>query len=185
MTDILQQDLISYDPLSEVTRKERRALLGFSLLGLALVLVPLVPTKIAAFGIEFASINRRTLIFLYVLLIVYYLIAFTIYAFSDLVAWRRSEAIRYFEYQRAEEANAPPHEKERLTIRRVAYSIAQKAPIRQPFATESPAYRGLAAWKTAHFASRSRAIFDFALPIIFSCCSLYFLIFYAVSLKEA
>jgi hypothetical protein len=50
MTDVLTQDLVSYDPLSEVTRKERRALLGLSLLGVALVKVPLIPEKFTKSG---------------------------------------------------------------------------------------------------------------------------------------
>ena len=54
MADLLNEDLISFDPLSEVTRKERRALLGISVLGGALVNIALVPEKLSTFGIEFA-----------------------------------------------------------------------------------------------------------------------------------
>jgi hypothetical protein len=45
MSDVRERDLINYNPLTEITRRERRALLGVSMLGLALVKVPLIPTK--------------------------------------------------------------------------------------------------------------------------------------------
>ena len=173
MDDPLQQDLISSDPLSEVTRKERRALLGVSILGLALVLIPLVPTKISAFGIEFQYIERRNFALLYALVIIYYLIAFVVYGFADLVAWRRSETIRYHAYQRAEQANKP--EQSPIAKRLEAYSIpkTEVKPTPQPFALGGPTYRGLAGWTTAQVASKLRAIFDFMLPIIFAAVSIY------------
>ena len=182
MADVLQQDLISYDPLSEATRKERRALLGFSLLGSALVLVPLVPTKIAVFGLEFADINRKAFVLLYALLIAYYLLAFLIYSFTDLVAWRRGETIRFFAYQRAEAANAPPAPPVLEPFQSATVYYKNAPPVGQPFAVDSPAYRGLAAWNTARTASRLRAFFEFVLPIGVSGVALYLLVTYAVRL---
>jgi len=41
------------DPLSEVTRRERRALLGVSALSIAMSITHLIPTKISALGVEF------------------------------------------------------------------------------------------------------------------------------------
>lgn len=76
------------DPLSEVTRKERRFLLGTSALGITLVKTGLVPTKIPAFGIEFAHIEQRALLLIIALVTIYFLIAFVIYATSDFLAWR-------------------------------------------------------------------------------------------------
>ena len=58
MSDVLTLDLVVYDPLTEITRKERRFLLGASALGIALVKVPLVPTKFSVLGLEFTPTNQ-------------------------------------------------------------------------------------------------------------------------------
>jgi hypothetical protein len=64
------------DPLSEVTRKERRLLLGVSVLGLAMVKIGLVPQKISALGVEFSSVNQKTLLYLIALIVVYFFVCF-------------------------------------------------------------------------------------------------------------
>jgi hypothetical protein len=76
------------DPLSEVTRKERRSLLGVSLIGLAVAKVGLLPEEITTFGIKFAAQDKGGLLHLLVFIISFYLIAFLIYALSDFVTWR-------------------------------------------------------------------------------------------------
>ncbi|MCZ8159050.1 MAG: hypothetical protein O9256_04100 [Rhizobiaceae bacterium] len=159
MSDILERDLVSYDPLSAVTRKERTALLGFSMLGLALVAVPLVPEKLGVFGIEFTKLNQQTFLWLYALLVGYYLAAFLVYAFTDLVAWRRSEHIRYTAYVRAQEENRQRGFLERTP--KDAESVSQRA-------VANPVYRGLASYRVAQAASQLRALFEFALPVAFA-----------------
>jgi hypothetical protein len=76
------------DPLSEVTRKERRFLLGFSIICYALLRAELVPTRISAFGVDFSDANRQALLHVLALAMVYLLIAFAVYAASDFVSWR-------------------------------------------------------------------------------------------------
>jgi hypothetical protein len=76
------------DPLSKVTRTERRSLLGISMIGITLVKTGLVPSKIAALGIEFTQTDQTSLLWIIALVTCYFLIAFTIYAASDFVTWR-------------------------------------------------------------------------------------------------
>jgi heme/copper-type cytochrome/quinol oxidase subunit 2 len=76
------------DPLSKVTRSERRVLLGVSALGIAIVKTGLVPSKIAALGIEFEQADKRALLIIMGVVILYFLIAFALYATSDYFAWR-------------------------------------------------------------------------------------------------
>lgn len=83
------------DPLSDVTRKERRSLLGISGIGLIIVNVGLLPAKINALGIEFDSPNKQTLLRFLALIILYYLIAFVIYAASDFITWRSAFIAEY------------------------------------------------------------------------------------------
>jgi hypothetical protein len=76
------------DPLSEVTRKERRALLVASVLGLVFLKTNVVPTRISALGIEFGRADQATLFSILTLVIGYFLLIFLIYATSDFLAWR-------------------------------------------------------------------------------------------------
>lgn len=164
MTDVREHDLITYDPLSEVTRKERKALLGTAMLGLALVKVPLVPAKFAAFGIEFSEMNRQNFASMYALVVIYFLVAFVVYAFSDFVAWRRSEVIRYHAYEQAQQKDPP------LAPSRPSGPLVGESgiPLRLAVNRPSPAYRGFASWASAVGASRLRAVFEFVLPVAFS-----------------
>lgn len=81
------------DALSDVTRKERRHLLGISLLGVVLKKTGLVPSKISGLGIEFQNTDQRALLFIVAFVILYFLFAFIIYAFSDFLAWRLAISI--------------------------------------------------------------------------------------------
>jgi hypothetical protein len=76
------------DPLSQVTRNERKILLGVSAIGLIVLHAGLVPTKIAALGIEFSQIDQKTLLRSIGALVLYFLCAFILYGSSDFVAWR-------------------------------------------------------------------------------------------------
>jgi hypothetical protein len=78
------------DALSSVTRKERQFLLGISLLGIALVKTGLIPSKISGLGIEFQSANPQALLSIVACVILYFLVAFIIYAASDYVVWKLS-----------------------------------------------------------------------------------------------
>lgn len=78
------------DALSDVTRKERRFLLGTSLLGIAVTKTGLVPSKISALGIELQGADQRALLAIVAFVISYFLVAFIVYATSDYLAWRLS-----------------------------------------------------------------------------------------------
>jgi hypothetical protein len=86
------------DPLSEVTRKERRLLLAASVVCYALVRADLVPTRISAFGIDFSEANQRALLHVLAVVVAYLLIAFTVYAGSDFVSWRIAFYVAYREF---------------------------------------------------------------------------------------
>ena len=66
-------DVLLHDPLSEVTRRERRMLLACTLLGVGVVKTGLVPTKIEALGVEFDKTNQQALLFLLALVVGYFL----------------------------------------------------------------------------------------------------------------
>jgi hypothetical protein len=76
------------DPLSEVTRKERKFLLGISIIAITLVKAGIVPTKLSALGVEFGKTDQQSLLWVLGLITLYFLIAFIVYASSDFLAWR-------------------------------------------------------------------------------------------------
>src|SRR2546430_6802694 len=88
MTSRSSSDVRLRDPLSNVTRNERKLLLAVSAIGLVLRNAGLVPTKIAALGIEFSQIDQKILLRATGLIVLYFLCAFVLYAVSDFVAWR-------------------------------------------------------------------------------------------------
>ena len=76
------------DPLSEVTRRERTTLLGVSAIGIIIAKSGLVPSKISALGIDFDRADQTAILRMLSGVAVYFLVAFVIYASSDLIAWR-------------------------------------------------------------------------------------------------
>lgn len=76
------------DALSEVARKERRSLLGISLFGITLKNSGMVPSKIPSLGIEFQLADQQTLLLIVAFIILYFIVAFIIYAASDYLSWK-------------------------------------------------------------------------------------------------
>ena len=76
------------DPLSELTRKERRNLLAISAAAIVVVKTGLVPTKLSGLGIDVSMIERSAFLKILAGSVVYFLLAFVIYAVSDWLAGR-------------------------------------------------------------------------------------------------
>ncbi len=144
------------DPLSDVTRKERRSLLGISGIGLIIVNVGLLPAKINALGIEFDSPNKQTLLRFLALIILYYLVAFVIYAASDFITWRSAFIAEYKKgINQEEDQGGYTDERANDIIAMEKYWRSLSTPI-----------------------SIIRAIFEFTVPIIISCYSIVSLFLY-------
>jgi len=78
------------DPLKEITRKERRALLGVSVVAFLVARTGVLPRKIESIGVEFLSDNRPTVLLTLAAVVAYFLVVFAVYAASDLIVWQRS-----------------------------------------------------------------------------------------------
>jgi len=76
------------DPLRELTRKERRTLLGVSIVSIGIVKTGLIPTEISNLGIKFAPADQSALLKVLAACVGYFLIAFVIYWVSDWLATR-------------------------------------------------------------------------------------------------
>ncbi len=74
--------------LSESSRKERRALLGFSALAFTIGQCGLVPQKISALGVEISAAQQSNLKWVLFGLVAYFLVALALYSLQDWLAWR-------------------------------------------------------------------------------------------------
>lgn len=84
------KDYLLNDPLSEITRKERRTLLAVSIIGISLIKAGLVPTKITALGIDFDKTNQKAFMLIFLSIVIYFFFAFLLYAAADFLAWKRA-----------------------------------------------------------------------------------------------
>jgi|ERR1051325_334344 hypothetical protein len=154
MTDSSPEEVALGEPLSELTRQERRYLLGVSIIGITLVRTGLVPSKISALGVEFSRADQKAVLGILAVIVGYFLVAFSIYSVADFVAWRskRREALQRTLDARWERAR----EREARRLHRV-----------RDLQTESP---DLPASRIVTFLSWPvsiiRAVFDFLLPVL-------------------
>ena len=142
------------DPLSEVARRERRALLGTSVLAVALVKASLLPSEITALGVKPSASDQKALLALLGLVILYFLGAFLLYGSSDLVTWRVSQ-----------------REALRDTIRRLRFGTEGEREQGIMFEVEREFNQRQGPMYLTSFlvgpVSTLRALFDFALPLLF------------------
>lgn len=154
------------DPLSEVTRKERRMLLGLSMLGIFFVKAGILPSKISALGIELATNDQGAFLYLTSLVLLYFTVAFFIYAMSDFIVWKKSISEAYIsEY------------KKYMIVRDSYPQSASEAEIEDE---EKQAYKRNEIWVSlTKPMSISRAIFEFVLPLIVGSYSMFIMVQYA------
>jgi hypothetical protein len=136
------------DPLSNVTRRERRTLLGASALGIVIVKSGLVPTKVTALGIEFSRTDQHALLLSLGAVVGYFVVAFAMYAASDFVAWRVAFHSILGDWRRdvSRESMEVPNDEDRVLQKFVATTHM---------------------WQfSSQIISFLRAVFDFAVPLI-------------------
>jgi uncharacterized membrane protein HdeD (DUF308 family) len=80
------------DPLSEVTRQERKSLLATCVIAVSIAAGGLVPGEIEALGITVTPAQEKSLLYIVAGVIVYFILGFTIYAISDLNRRKVAEA---------------------------------------------------------------------------------------------
>ena len=81
-------DVLASDPLSDIARKERRALVAVSALGLIIAKSGLIPLRISALGIEFDPTDQDVLVNAVAFAVLYFLVGFMIYGSQDFAASR-------------------------------------------------------------------------------------------------
>jgi hypothetical protein len=108
------EDILKTEPLSELSRKERKMLLLMSVIAIAVSKAGLAPTKIVGFGIEFSNINRTAILALLFGAVLYFWVTFIYCALPDFYSWRlRYNKYRYDcenEHARLEEEYGPDYD---------------------------------------------------------------------------
>lgn len=134
------------DPLSVISRLERRNLLIASTVGLLAGHVGLIPTRISALGLEFDAPAQSAFLVVLGLVVFYMASAFFIYSIADFFIWRK----RYYDYKIAVEKEASNWTQEDQE----AYDEMRKSvpPIHWY-------------WQKAYLIAWSRVAFEFALPL--------------------
>jgi len=157
-------EVLLRDPLSEVSRKERKFLLGVCAISITIVETGLVPNKISALGVDFSPADQKSLLVIMALIVAYFLIAFMIYAVSDFIVWRIAfhSSVRSSLKQIAEEKNNPDNKT------RAESAILESRILPEP----------RFAWASIHKPiSFLRALLDFLLPVILGVITIGLLLF--------
>ncbi|MDP1946488.1 MAG: hypothetical protein Q8L77_03220 [Nitrospirota bacterium] len=157
------------DPLSEVTRKERRTLLGLSILSLAVVNAHLVPSEINALGMKISEINEKALVYILGAIVGYFIATFLAYAFPDFVIWKIN-LLKGMKATALEKIKSPEFDD--------ANKAEQLANMIGIFDAKMSSW---ASW--AGLISIVRVIFDFVLPALVGFYALYALVNYQPPIK--
>ncbi|MGF1903440.1 hypothetical protein [Aliivibrio sifiae] len=153
------------DPLSEVTRKERRMLLGLSMLGVFFAKTGIVPSKVNALGIELAATEKSSFFYVLAAMLVYFVCAFILYAFSDFIVWKK-------EMIELDVSKYEDHVVERENEYHRRTPVAEEV-----HSSRLMLYRKNRVWLSAKKpVSLARSFFEFILPVIVGATSLFLVI---------
>jgi len=145
------------DPLNDVSRRERRNLLVASTIAVFTVHAGLIPKQISALGIELTSPDRSAFLILFAAVVIYFLVAFAVYGFADLLLWFH----KYHDYlEKAEIASQNWTQDDQINydeLRRRVPSIAWLYRISKP-------------------AAHLRIAFEFPLPVLVGLYAIYALL---------
>ena len=104
------------DFLMDRTRRQRQILLVVCAIGLTIAGTGLVPSKITTLGIEFCATDQRTMFVIIAAILVYFLVAFLIYAASDYFTWRTVYTLSVRESEQASIAGQQRTQKSLQTL---------------------------------------------------------------------
>lgn len=145
------------DPLSEITRTERRNLLIASTVGLLVAKGGLVPSKILAFDIELPVPEQEVFITLVALTVFYFVAAFVIYGVSDFFVWRKKyqdylEQVSHFQESWSEQ-DQNSYDELHTSVPKITWLYRCSKPV-----------------------AFTRILFEYAVPIIFGLVAIAFLV---------
>ena len=111
------------DPLCETTRKQRRNLLLFSVIGIVIAKARIIPTEISALGIKFSHGDSESLLNILSWVIIYYLITYIVYSYSEFLSLRMWSLEKEEKYRREMERHAGIDESPYMYGMRGSYAL--------------------------------------------------------------
>jgi hypothetical protein len=181
MDDVTWTEAFLKDPLTGTTRRMRSSLLGSCVLGVVIAKTGLVPSKIADLGIEFTADHRAALILIALLAVIYFLVAFLVYAMSDFSQWQlgvRSSLLRnaaidnralLFEGLGTEVTNLGPGAQD-VGLRQAAAQARLDKHMQEAMAKYMRPY-----WQIAKPLGWIRALLEFVFPVLIGIYTTYLL----------
>jgi hypothetical protein len=113
------------DPLSPVTRKERRNLLVSASVSILMAWAGFVPHKIEGLGITFTAFQRSAILWSALFAVIYFSVSFIVYGVRDRMAWRleRDRALQGWAERHARvNATDPPGSRQTVLLTEVTLS---------------------------------------------------------------
>jgi hypothetical protein len=139
------------DPLSKLTRSERRNALIAAAISAVVIHVGVLPTKVTMLGIEFTTPQQNALLVILLVANLYFLLSFLVSAIPDVVRWRKE----FQDHQESTERKS--HEWSHSDQERYDYErLTMNLPDTQWFYKYSP------------FVSKARVSFDMWAPVLAS-----------------
>lgn len=157
-------DILLQDPLREVTRKERRNLLGVSAIAITMAHAGIVPERISVLGVEFSKVDQRSLLILISVVVLYFMLAFVFYGITDYLNWRLAwyQALADFQIWRRALTGRRIHQGRETVGAGIGEDDLDLEEVRQDLLKEIGAGR---TYELGRHASRARAGFEFLLPL--------------------
>lgn len=87
------------DPLSDETRKVRKALMVWSLIAFLMTVGGLFPTEVTALGLKLTTVNKTVLLSVVTAVLTYHAVTFVLYGLADAVAWYVQQGDTEYEEQ--------------------------------------------------------------------------------------
>ncbi len=163
-------EVLLQDALTATTRRTRTSLLVSSALGLIMAKTGLIPSRIGDLGIEFTATHKASLVLIVLSGVVYFFVAFVLYAASDFSRWQLALRIPFLK-KRAIENRSALFKGMKSQGDKLLGEAAGKAQLEKVLQERrmSP-YRQIATplgW--------ARALLEFVFPLVFAAYSIYLL----------
>jgi hypothetical protein len=156
------------DPLQETSRKERKALLIVSILGIFIAHTGFVPTEITALGIVFKTGEQIAWYVMLALISLYFLCSFSLYCSVDYVTWLNAARADLVGRAFKDISGQPTPSRPLGSVSAVADRVGSQYNVTQGLESQI--------WTL-------RCAFDMLLPILLGTYAIFILAFKAITLK--
>lgn len=165
------------DVLRDVTRKERRTLLGLATVAIIIAKENVKLSSINVLGLNLGNTDNDRLLFLMGLVVVYFFVAFIIYAALDLVSWRftvadmkSKEAAENYQRDSEKQKESKEEQKENNGKQSIPYLDSEKIAEHKRNSVRYEVVKAAKETRQSYYpwalgVTLLRAAFDFVLPI--------------------